>query len=66
MDGHCIDHKPVFNWWVPQILWLRKCIISLVKKRKMSYLKKNLKLGVKVPTSFDHALEIKKHNGSTL
>ncbi len=33
-----IDHEPVFNWWVPQLLWLCKCIISLVKKRKMSYL----------------------------
>jgi hypothetical protein len=34
-----IDHEPAFNWWVPQVLRLRKRIISLVKKRKMSYLK---------------------------
>jgi hypothetical protein len=31
-----IDHEPAFNWWVPQVLQLRKCIISLVKKWKMS------------------------------
>jgi hypothetical protein len=28
-----IDHKPVFNWWVPQVLLLRKCIISLFRSR---------------------------------
>jgi hypothetical protein len=52
-----VDHKPAFNWWVPQVLRLCKCIISLVKKRKMSYLKKNLKFGIEVPTLVDHALE---------
>ncbi len=36
-----IDPKPAFNWWVPQVLRLCKRIISLLKKRKMSYLKKN-------------------------
>ncbi len=61
-----IDHEPVFNWWVPQDLRLRKCIISLVKKQKMSYLKKNLKFGIEVPTLVDHALEINKQNGNTL
>jgi hypothetical protein len=61
-----IDHDPAFNWWVPQVLWLRKRIISFVKKRKMSYLKKNLKFGFKVPTLVDHALEINKRNGNAL
>ncbi len=61
-----IDHEPAFNWWVPQVLRLRKCIISLVKKQKMSYLKKNMKFGNKVPTSVDHALEIVKCNGNIL
>ena len=60
-----IDHEPTFNWWVPQVLRLRKRIISLVKKWKMSYLKKNLKFGIEVPTSDDHALEIDKCNGNT-
>ena len=32
----------------------------------MSYLKKNLKFGIKVPTSVDHALKINKQNGNTL
>jgi hypothetical protein len=32
----------------------------------MSYLKKNLKFGIEVPTSDDHALKINKHNGNTL
>jgi hypothetical protein len=32
----------------------------------MIYLKKNLKFGIKVPTSVDHALEINKQNGNTL
>jgi hypothetical protein len=60
-----IDHKPAFNWWVPQVLRLYKRIISLIKKRKMSYLKKNLKFGIEVPTSVDHTLEINKRNGNT-
>jgi hypothetical protein len=61
-----INHKPAFNWWVPQVLLLHKHIISLIKKRKMSYLKKNTKFGIKVPTLVDHALEINKHNDNTL
>ncbi len=32
----------------------------------MSYLKKNLKFGIEVPTSVDHALKIDKQNGNTL
>jgi hypothetical protein len=31
-----IDHEPAFNWCIPQVLRLYKCIISLVKKWKMS------------------------------
>jgi hypothetical protein len=61
-----IDYEPVFNWWIPQVLRLRKCIISIVKKQKMSYLKKNLKFGIEVPTLVDHALKIDKQNGNTL
>jgi hypothetical protein len=61
-----IDHEPAFNCWVPQVLRLQKCIISLVKKRKMSYLKKNTKFGIEVPASVDHALKINKRNGNTL
>jgi hypothetical protein len=61
-----IDHKPMFNWWVPQVLRLHKRIISLVKKRKMSYLKKNLKFGIEVPTLVDQALKIDQQNGNTL
>jgi hypothetical protein len=61
-----IDHEPAFIWWVPQVLRLRKRIISLVKKRKMSYLKKNMKFEIEVPTSVDHALNINKCNGNTL
>jgi hypothetical protein len=63
---HGIDHEPVFNWWVPKVLRLRKCIISLIKKWKVSYLKKNTKFGVEVPTLVDHALKIDKQNGNTL
>jgi hypothetical protein len=61
-----IEREPAFIWWVPQVLQLRKHIISFVKKQKMSYLKKNLKFGIKVPTLVDHALEIDKRNGNTL
>ena len=32
----------------------------------MSYLKKNLKFGIEVHTSVDHALKIDKRNGNTL
>ena len=31
----------------------------------MSYLKKNMKFGIEVPTSVDHALNIDKPNGNT-
>jgi hypothetical protein len=61
-----IDHEPAFNWWVPQVLRLRKRIVSLVKTWKMSYLKKNLKFVIEVPTSVDHALATDKQNGNTL
>jgi hypothetical protein len=61
-----IDHKPAFNWWVQQVLQLRKRIISLVKNWKMRYLKKNLKFGITVPTSVDHAIKIDKRNSNTL
>jgi hypothetical protein len=61
-----IDHKPLFNWWVPQVLLLLKRIISLLMKRKMSYLKNNMKFEIKVPTLVDHALKIDKRNGNTL
>jgi hypothetical protein len=60
-----VDHKPAFNWWVPQVLQLRKHIFFLVKKQKMSYLKKNMKFGIEVPTLVDHALDIDKENGNT-
>jgi hypothetical protein len=36
------------------------------KKRKMSYLKKNMKFGIEVPTLVDHALKIDKCNGNIL
>jgi hypothetical protein len=61
-----IDHEPAFNWWVPQVLWLCKRIIFLVKKQKMSYLKKTMKFGMKVPFSVNHALKIDRRNGNTL
>jgi hypothetical protein len=44
-----IDHEPAFNWWVSQVLRLRKLIISLITKWKMSYLKENMKFGIEVP-----------------
>ena len=50
----------------PQVLRLRSHIILLVKKRKMSYLKKNMKFGIKVPTSIAHAYELNCINGNTL
>jgi hypothetical protein len=61
-----IDHEPAFTWWVPQVLRLCKHIISLVKKQKISYLKKNMKFGINVPTLVDHAFEINKCNGNIL
>ena len=61
-----IQHEPAFNWWVPQVLRLRTRIISLVKKRKMSYLKKHVKFGIEVPTSVAHAYELDLLNRNTL
>ena len=60
-----IDGEPVFNWWVPHMIKKRAHIIYLVKNRSARYLKKTHKLGVEVPKSAKHALEIDKKNGNT-
>ena len=57
-----IDGEPVFNWWVPHMIKKRAHIIYLVKNRSARYLKKTHKLGVEVPKSAKHALEIDKKN----
>jgi hypothetical protein len=41
-------------------------MISLVKKWRMSYLKKNIKFGIELPALVDQALEIVKRTGNTL
>jgi hypothetical protein len=61
-----INHEPAFNWWVPEILRIHKHIIALVQNRKMSHHKNNMKFGIEVPTSVDHALKFNKRNGNTL
>ena len=43
----------------------RDRIISLVRKRKQIYLKKNHKFGIEVPTTVAEALELYKKNGDT-
>ena len=58
-----IESHPVFAWWVPQTIKRRDKIIKQVTHRLA---KKQVKFGIKVPSSVDEAMELDKANGNTL
>lgn len=58
-----IDHEPAFAWWAPYVLKRRNRIIAAVNKR---YHKRTHKFGIRVPKTWDEAVEIDKENGNTL
>ena len=57
-----IDHEPAFAWWVPYVLKSRNRIIAAVNRR---YHKRTHKFGIRVPKTWDEAVEIDKLNGNT-
>ena len=50
-----IQEEPAFNWWVKDVLRMRKSIITKVKSR---YWKTTHKYGVRLPHSVEEALQI--------
>ena len=58
-----IDHEPAFSWWVPFTLKKRNRIIAAVNKR---YWKTTHKFGIRVPKSYNEAVQLDKENGNTL
>jgi hypothetical protein len=60
-----IDHEPAFNWWVPQVLRTRDCIISLVRKFNLHYLKQTHQFGIELPKTVNKALALDRKNGDT-
>ena len=58
-----IDNHLVFAWWVPVTLKRRAQIIKQVTHRLA---KKQIKFGVKVPSTVDEALRLDKENKNTL
>jgi hypothetical protein len=60
-----IDHKPVFNWWVPHVPKKRDRIISAVAKCSTCYLKWTHNFGIEIPRTVKEALELDRQNGNT-
>jgi hypothetical protein len=58
-----IIHQPAFAWWCPHVLRKKDRIIKQVQHR---LIKKNLKFGIKVPSSVEEALAFDQENGNDL
>ena len=58
-----IQDEPAFAWWVKQVLRRRNRIISKVKKK---YWRTTHKYGVRVPKTWEEALELDRQNGNNL
>ena len=58
-----LEKEPAFAWWVPHVIKKRNKIISAVASRVRI---KNMKYGMRIPTSITEAYEIDKENGNTL
>ena len=61
--GRDIDQEPAFHWWVPFTLKRRDRIIKAVNKR---YAKRDHKFGIRIPKSYQEAVELDRDNGNTL
>ena len=56
-----IQSEPAFKWWVPYTLRKREGIISKLNSR---FKKRNIKLGIEVPSTVEEALELDRRNGN--
>ena len=56
-----IAEEPAFNWWVKDVLRLRRRIINKVKSR---YWSTTHKFGIRLPKSVEEALQIDKDTGT--
>ena len=59
-----IDKEPAFAWWIPRIMKRKNRIISKIKMSKS--VRRNIKYGVEVPTSMEHAKELDRINNNDL
>ena len=51
--------EPAFAWWCPYVLKKNRYIASKVKARRVTH-----KMGIELPRSVEHALELDKKNGN--
>jgi hypothetical protein len=58
-----IHNEPAFSWWVSHTIKKRNHFISTIKARRK---KKDFKLGIKVPTTVERALQIDRETGTNL
>ena len=58
-----IQDEPAFVWWVKHVLRRRNRIISKVKKK---YWRTTHKYGVRVPKTWEEALDLDRQNGNNL
>ena len=58
-----LEKEPAFAWWVPHVIKKQNKIISVVASMVQI---KNMKYGMRIPTSITEAYEIDKKNGNTL
>ena len=61
-----INKKPVYNWWVGNVLRNRDAIILAVKQRNAKYLKRTHKFCIEVPKTVAEAISLDEKNGDNL
>jgi len=59
---HNLQDEPAFAWWIPMYTQYRDRIIKSVKTRTA---KRNVKFGIKIPTSVEDALKIDRETNTT-
>jgi len=59
---HNLQDEPAFAWWIPMYTQHRDRIIKSVKTRTA---KRNVKFGIKIPTSVEEALKIDRETNTT-
>jgi len=56
-----IDHESAYVWWVPYVIKKRRSTIS-----KSKYWEKSHKYGIKIPKTYQEAIELDRENNNTL
>ena len=58
-----IDHEPAYAWWVPHTIKKRRSTINKVKSK---YWERSHKYGIKIPKTYEEAIELDRENNNTL